>query len=193
VGQDLQIDRGIINKDLKQFIEIRVNEISSLRPKWNAQKIKDTLNLKLGGTFLWVALILKELIVRGKTITMKQVQKKLEDMPTDLRKIYDTILRDIDEEYVEDAIKLLQCVVTASRPLRIAEVTEAYAFMLPEWPKTLTELEEMVNDLADSHRICGCLLFIDAQTIQYGQPYPSICKGLSSRLIFTPTSRVSSL
>jgi ankyrin repeat protein len=134
-----------------------------LRPNWNTQKIKSALNEKSGGTFLWVALILKVLMLLGKTFTMKQVQKRLEETPTDLRDIYDRIMGEIDEEHVEDAWKLLQCVIAASRPLHVAELTEAHAFMMPNWPKTQAELREAAEDLADNHKFCGSLLFVDAQ------------------------------
>jgi len=139
VGQDLQIDRGTINADLEKFIDIRVDEIYKSRPNWNTQKIKDALKERSGGTFLWAALVLKVLMLPGKTLTMKQVLKRLEEMPTDLREIYDKILGDVDEEHVEDAVKVLQRVIAASRPLRVAELTEAHAFTMPDWPKTQAE------------------------------------------------------
>jgi ankyrin repeat protein len=163
VGKYLQIDKGTVNNDLKQFIEIRINEVSKLRPHWDVKKIKEILNRKVGGTFLWVALVLKEIMEPGKTKTMQQVQRKLEAMPTDLYKIYDRILREITEEDLDDAKNLLHCVIAAKRPLHVAGLTEAHAFMLPDWPKTLAELEDAANNLADSYKICGSLLFVDTQ------------------------------
>jgi hypothetical protein len=143
---------------------------------------KDALNLKVGGTFLWVSLALDELMGPGKTTTMKQVLKKLDDLPTDLYEIYDKILGKINEEDAVDAIKLLHCVVAALRPLTLAELAEAHAFMMLDWPKTLAELEEAAQDLADIHKICGCLLYVDAQNNTVNLIHQSAKGYLSSHL-----------
>jgi hypothetical protein len=70
---------------------------------------------------------------------VQQVQRKLEVMPTDLYDIRQDF-KGISKEDLDDAKILLHCVVAARRPLSVAELTEAHAFMLPGWPKPLAEL-----------------------------------------------------
>jgi Ankyrin repeats (many copies) len=57
----------------------------------------------------------------------KSIQRTLDKLPKSLDETYDRILKEIKEPNREDAHRLLQCVVTATRPLRVEELAEVLA------------------------------------------------------------------
>jgi hypothetical protein len=59
--------------------------------------------------------------------------------------IYDGDFKGIGKEDLDDAKISLHRVVAARRPLSVAELTKAHAFMLPDWPKSLAELHSVCD------------------------------------------------
>ncbi len=89
VVQNLQIDSGRVNDDLSKFIDVKVDELSIRKGYQPKQKdmIKHALTEKAGGTFLYISLVVQDL---AKTKTFSQVSKKLQELPSDLNKVYTT-------------------------------------------------------------------------------------------------------
>ena len=63
------------------------------------------------------------------------LRQALNSLPGDLNKTYDQILNGIDEDYIEDAFKILQWLVQSTRPLDLAEVAEVVAVGLGDEPQ----------------------------------------------------------
>ena len=122
--QDLHIDKGNVNRDLYKFINVKVNQLAAkrkFRSKKTAEEIERALAQKAGGTFLYVSLVLNEL----RRTPESQMQRKLQEWPSELNGIYDKILSQI-EGGCEDIVKMvLRWIVAARRPLKIREVATA--------------------------------------------------------------------
>ena len=122
--QDLHVVKGNVDCDLSKFIDIKVDQLSASRKfisKNTVEEIKRTLAEKAGGTFLYVSLVLNEL----KKTPESRIHRKLQEWPSELNKIYDKILSQI-EGGCEDIVKTVLCwVVVARRPLKIREVATA--------------------------------------------------------------------
>jgi ankyrin repeat protein len=58
------------------------------------------------------------------------MRKALKSLPGDLNETYDQILKGIEEEYLEDAFKVLNWLVHSTRPLDLAELAEVVAVNL---------------------------------------------------------------
>ena len=122
--QDLHIDSGNVNHDLFNFINVRVNQLAvkrKFRSKRTAEELERVLTQKAGGTFLYVSLVLNEL----RRTPESQMQRKLQEWPSELNGIYDKILSQI-EDGCEDIVKMvLRWIVVARRPLKIREIATA--------------------------------------------------------------------
>lgn len=122
--QDVHIDSGSVNRDLYKFINVRVNQLAvkrKFRSKRTAEELERALAQKAGGTFLYVSLVLNEL----RRTPESQMQRKLQEWPSELNGIYDKILGQI-EDGCEDIVKMvLRWIVVARRPLAVREIAAA--------------------------------------------------------------------
>ncbi len=129
--RNLHVDSGRVNKDLTKFIDIKVDELSTKKrvDSKTKQIIKDALTAKAGGTFLYVSLVLHDL---KKAKITSQVRNKLQELPSDLNKLYNRILSQIDADCVEVAKLILCWVAVARRPLTMKELAMVRALSTEE-------------------------------------------------------------
>ena len=123
------------------------------------EKIKSALTEKAGGTFLYVSLVLHDL--KKATIT-SQVIQKLKELPSDLNKMYDRILSNVDVDCVEVAKFILRWVAVARRPLTIDEFAMARAFGTGVWEKNTMPPEDVLDEMKDGYKCCEPLVYMDA-------------------------------
>jgi ankyrin repeat protein len=165
LGQILRLDSGKINTDLTKFIDIKVSEVQAEKsyPETLIQDITAMLKDKHGGTFLWAALVLKD-ITAAKTT--KAARKKLKDLrsdlPADLPDVYDRILKNITEE-AEDAVFILQRLVVSRKPMTVIELATVQALASEDWNGKTVPPPELVEELKDSFKSCGALVYHDLQ------------------------------
>lgn len=104
----LRIDSAKVNADLSKFIDAKVGELANGKPSWPLELLHDiskTLQKRVGGTFLWAALVLHDI----STVKMaSKVRNKLKELPVSLRDVYDGIPSSIGKDYIQDAILLLR-------------------------------------------------------------------------------------
>ena len=75
----MRINSDKINADLWKYIQTRVNELFT-KKKYSSklkQDIQDALSEKVGGTFLWVSLILKDI---SETTVIFKIRTKLQSL-----------------------------------------------------------------------------------------------------------------
>ena len=160
--QNLQIDSGRVNDDLYKFINVKVDELSKKKGYQPKQEdmIKHALTEKAGGTFLYISLVVQDL---AKTKIFSQVRKKLQELPSDLNKVYDRILSQIDAECeeIETAKLILRWVAVARRPLTVDELAMARALGQGEWEKNTIPSKDLLDELKDGFRSCEPLVYVD--------------------------------
>jgi ankyrin repeat protein len=84
---------------------------------------------KASGIFLWVVLVVEmliEMIDDGKTV--KDMEDILNDVPMDLEELFSNLFRTLKPNERPKAVKLLQWVLLAERPLNPADICLAIAF-----------------------------------------------------------------
>ncbi|CAD6577567.1 MAG: hypothetical protein ASARMPRED_008323 [Alectoria sarmentosa] len=158
--QNLQVDSGRINDDLYEFINVKVEELST-RKRYSAdlkEMIKGVLTEKAGGTFLYVSLVLDDL---SRMKAQSLVRKKLQELPLDLNKLYDKILTQVEVEYVEVASSILQWVAVARRPLTAKELAMVRFLGSGSQGENITPSEDLLNELKDDLKCCGPLVYYD--------------------------------
>jgi len=159
----IRIDSGRINADLLNYIQTRVNELSTKKkyPSKLKQDIQGALSEKAGGTFLWVSLILKDI---SETTVISKVRTKLQSLPSSLSEVYSRILNKIQEDDVGNARFILQWMVTARRPLTVDELAMARALGPEGWDEYIIPTADTLNELKDGFKFCEPLVYLDDVT-----------------------------
>jgi hypothetical protein len=170
----LELNSSYIREAIKSFINFKVNELAA-RKKYKIKlqrSIKEYLTEHADGTFLWAALVCKEL----KNVDAWETQNKLETFPAGLELFYSRMMdrmRNNKSKKVKLCLEILSTITLAYRPLYLNEIG------------VLAGLEEdLYNDLQalqDLIKSCGSFLTIREQTVyliyQSAKDYFSISKG----------------
>lgn len=142
-----------VSKAVDHYIENRVSELFSGRedPKLQGE-IRAAMREQAQGTFLWVAIVVREL-AKFNEWDMVAIIK---ETPRDLDELYGRMMRQIqllqrrDPEYCR---LTLRAVVTAFSPLRIGELGA-----LSGLPKAISERPEYVEKIV---KLCHCFVTIE--------------------------------
>jgi hypothetical protein len=151
----LDPDPGV-NRDLGQFITIKVNELSSKKSYSDKLRasVESTLLERANGTFLWVGFVIGEL--RKKT--RAEVEDTLNRLHPGLEGMYERMLLQIHKDRRDIAASILRWVTMAVRPLTLTELGEATGIR----PPTNLSIDEAVRDYVN---YCGYLLTVTGSEV----------------------------
>jgi len=145
-----------VNHDLEKFITSELSRHSNLQP--HRDLILSVLLPKADGIFLWASLAIRAL---GDENEEQAILKVLEGPKIGLGDLYSRIFQRMASELTPlDLVvrdKILQYIVTAIRPLRSSEVTNAI----------FTDLNAFIGDIETrSTAICGSLVKVEDGTLK---------------------------
>ena len=165
-GLQLRIDMGTINTDLQKYIDVKVEEflakVKKFKLKPSTEKeIREKLTGRVGGTFLWISLVLDYI---SKSKSLSQLEERLSRLPPGLEAVYERILQTIDPSCQKKAAFILHIVFIARRPLKVREL--ASAFLLGAGNSDLTSVppDSDVNERESEYKLCGAFLELDEET-----------------------------
>ncbi|KAM3496935.1 hypothetical protein MY10362_009696 [Beauveria mimosiformis] len=144
LGTHLRLDSAAINDDLNTYISAKVDELEQ-RNSYDAQiktAVSDALKTNVGGTFLWVSIMVAEL--KRPKVRNADVLEILKKLPQTLDDTYASILRQI-EDHQEEAGFILRCLVAARRPLTPTEMTTALTVWKTGTSRDLSIYNDMVS------------------------------------------------
>ena len=116
-SKPLRVDGGLVNGDLLEFIREKTDKLQrdlGLDPE-STEQIRDALENKHEGTFLWVALVLENM---DKREIQANITDLLYQLPSNLPDKFGRILRKIKQEYEKIASLVLGTVFIARRPIK---------------------------------------------------------------------------
>ncbi|KAJ5593447.1 hypothetical protein N7537_010351 [Penicillium hordei] len=145
-----------VKKDLQSMIKDTVKDLARRNDYTDpvAQKVRQILEEKAEGTFLWVGIAHNELI----SVQSRKVVQKLQDLPGGLYKLYRKLLLDAATCGPDDyplIKKILETVAFALRPLTIGEVAEACRLHLDTDSSSRLQFTREIIDL------CHLLVVVD--------------------------------
>lgn len=143
---DTYIDHNISRLRLIQSNQDRLDEL------------RKAIRQKANGTFLWASLVIKEL----EEVESWEMMQVVEDMPTDLKAVYERMMgqiRHLKRGNAELCRKILSTVLITYRPLILAELG-----MLSSLP---TQILESVNSVERLVAMCGSFLTIRGETVYF--------------------------
>lgn len=108
--------------------------------------------------FRWVACQLDSL---GKCVNRLKLRKSLQTLPPTLDETYERILRSIDEDNAQYALRILTWLVYSQKPLRLDELAEVVAIDVENYD---FNTEEVLPDPSDVIAICSSLVAIGEDT-----------------------------
>ncbi|VUC23020.1 unnamed protein product [Clonostachys rosea] len=134
-SQILFLKNKSIDSDIASFISKRLRESKKIAiEKWSEHfdQIETALANGANGVFRWVECQFSALESCPKS--KRQLDRLLSSLPRSLDKTYERMLLNINEEYIEDASRVLSLLTCAKRPLTVLEVIEAVAVELGDSP-----------------------------------------------------------
>jgi hypothetical protein len=145
---------------VESFINFKVDQLA-IRKTYKSElreSVKEYLTGHADGTFLWVALVCKEL----DKVRAWQTQKTMEKFPEGLESLYQRMMEQIrnDEENdeAEFCLKILRTVTLALRPLQLNEMG------------SIAGLEDLCSDvqaLQDLVNSCGSFLTLRGEVVYF--------------------------
>ncbi|KAI0289215.1 ankyrin repeat-containing domain protein [Russula brevipes] len=118
-------EEGGQSEDINSYVRSFVETDRKMR-RWKEEDrelVIATLSERAGGMFRWVFCQLDTL----RRCMPSSIRKALEELPTTLDDTYERMLQGIPKEQKQHAHHLFQCLVAASRPLRVEELAEIFA------------------------------------------------------------------
>ena len=118
--------------------------------------------------FRWVDCQLSEI---RKCMELSSLEKTLGTLPTTLDATYDRILTNIDEAYVDKAIRVLQWLAFSARPMTVDEVAETLSICFDDDPRF--DPDRRLKHPSDILVICSSLVTVSG-TSRYGDSMPEL-------------------
>jgi hypothetical protein len=152
---DLSIENRIVpfeivrvNDDIRHHLQ----ECVSREPykRWKSalkEKVVDHLSEHANGVFRWADLQIVELGKKGRE---KDVDRALKRLPRTLEETYERILKQIDEDYMEEALAILRWLAYSCQPLSLEQAAEIAAFERIKRPSSLDREDYSVSFSPDN-------------------------------------------
>lgn len=117
--------------DIKSFVQFKFYvkaEFENLRQRYPsfADQLMENIVRKASGVFLWVDLVVASLLA-GMRVgdRILDFQRRLDELPPDLEKLYEKILHSLDPFYLEHAAQYFTLIESAKASLTILELSFA--------------------------------------------------------------------
>jgi len=157
----LELNSSQVSEAVKSFIDLKVRELAA-RKKYSCELQRSTTEYLIShadGTFLWVALVCKEL----EKVPAWRTPEVYRRFPVGLKHLYrrmmEQIQHDREVEEVEVCIQILRTVTLACRPLHLNEIG-----VIAGLPEDLYKDSQALQDLISS---CGSFLTLRKQTVYF--------------------------
>jgi len=118
----LELNKEHVSRAIEKFIDFKVSKLSHIADESTLQeKVRGKIYAKANGTFLWAALVLKEL----ERVESWDVLDVLQEMPPGLEPFYERMLQQVEQLHRKDpefCRLVLSTVTLAHRPLQLLEL-----------------------------------------------------------------------
>lgn len=161
----LELNSKHVARAVASFIDYKVKELADLKSYTSELQIlvRNSLREKAEDTFLWVALVCKEL----KDVRQQKVKSLLKKIPSGLIPLYermlDQVLHQRDNFDIELCRRILCSVTLAKRPLRLKEIA-VFAKISDDEGDDEGDNERQVEELVE---LCGSFLTVREEIVYW--------------------------
>jgi hypothetical protein len=149
---ELKENAAQVSRAVEAYINCRLLELEQIRYDPQLQlSIREIIQQKANGTFLWVSLVMKEL----KDTMAWDILQVLGETPTELKDVYQRMLRHINglkRHYPGLCRQVLSTIITTYRPLHLQEL-----YVLLDLPN---QVQDVSLTTATIVNMCGSFLTI---------------------------------
>lgn len=158
--QPLKVDGGLINRDLSKFIKEKTKKLQDDLDldSEKTDQIRDALERKAEGMFLWVSLVLGDMDRRD---TQGNITDLLDKLQSGLPETFGRILRKIKSAHGHVASFILRIIFIAPRPLIVDELAIICVLGLGAYDKTTLPTDRDLNEWRREYLCCGAFLKLD--------------------------------
>ncbi|KAJ5916485.1 hypothetical protein N7504_000500 [Penicillium tannophilum] len=154
----LELNEAYVSEAVNTFIQYKVDDLAKNKNYSDALRdaVNDHLLSNSQGTFLWVALVCRELskTLRGNTL------QKLETFPPGLDALYNRMInRVLDSENADICIEILALVSIVYRPITIDELC-----MMVKMPSIIAHDLKAISGII---AMCGSFLTLRQNTVEF--------------------------
>ncbi|KAH6840786.1 hypothetical protein B0I37DRAFT_347260 [Chaetomium sp. MPI-CAGE-AT-0009] len=141
---EIAVDRHN-NQDIITYVDQRLSlGISEAEPE--RQILRDRIIGKSAGVFLWVTLVVDDILQKWDEGTgLRSLLGELDNIPEELETLFSSLLRAPEPGLRQLTVRLFEWVVLATRPLRLYEWHHILGFIQPEPPKSLAAWRKSEN------------------------------------------------
>ncbi|KAL7755657.1 hypothetical protein ACKLNR_014184 [Fusarium oxysporum f. sp. zingiberi] len=154
---ELNQNTECVSQAVDAYIKHSVSQLPSIQDDQLRQdELREAMRQKANGTFLWVSLVIKEL----KEVESWEILQVVDEMPSDLKAVYDRMLEQIQRlkrRNPDLCRQLLSTVCTAYRPLSLIELG-----FLSGLPNEISEKPQSIRRIVT---MCGSFLTIHDENI----------------------------
>jgi hypothetical protein len=127
------------NLDITTYVELKFRiSIAAKEPQWKL--LRDRIIMKSAGVFLWVVLVVEEVLQKwdhGKG--MQSLLNQVDNLPVELETLFSQMFQHLDAEARQLTVKLFQWIILAARPCRLHEWHHILAFIRSPVPGSLSD------------------------------------------------------
>ncbi|KAH7243937.1 WD40-repeat-containing domain protein [Fusarium solani] len=154
----LEQNADSVSRQVDAYIDDRVSKLEQPRGNYALRtRVREKLRQKASGTFLWVALVFKELQ------DVEDIEPALDQMPAGLEELYARMMKKIEHgRESQHCIRLLSAVLVAYRPLHVQELGA-----VSRLPSAISTQTESVRRLV---KRCGSFLSIRKERVHVFHP-----------------------
>jgi hypothetical protein len=149
---ELKENAAQVSHAVNTYIDHCLSELTVFQYDMPLQElVREKMQQKANGTFLWVSLVVKEL----KDVMSWEVLQVLEEIPMELKDVYRRMMkqiRQLQRQYPELCRQILSTVILAYRPLHLREL-----YVLSGLPMQTQNEEQMTIQIV---KMCGSFLKI---------------------------------
>ncbi|KAJ3454194.1 hypothetical protein MRS44_018088 [Fusarium solani] len=143
--------QSLTQNDISSFIRDNFEACRAFRERRalfpeQAKDLLQEISNKAQGVFLWVFLVVRDLIhslSRGRSLS--DLQEVVNDLPTDLFKLYSRMGERVEPEDFENSARYYQLMIATLKPLHAVTLWMADGEDLPEGGSFTNEMEENMN------------------------------------------------
>ncbi|KAI1361461.1 hypothetical protein F5Y08DRAFT_347844 [Xylaria arbuscula] len=138
------------NHDITTYVEQKlVHSIAAEEPQWKL--LKDMILHKSCGVFLWVVLVVDNLLQKWNNgASVQYLLKQLDEVPDELQSLFSYILASIHPEQTDLTLQLFYWAMLAVKPLRLYEWHHILAFIKKPPPSSLQEWRDSDHFTSDT-------------------------------------------
>ncbi|RSL87112.1 hypothetical protein CEP51_002393 [Fusarium floridanum] len=154
------LDKRAVNTDIRSYVMATLEQNPKFVEKELSQDLLGKICDKVGdgadGMFRWAACQLDSL---AECLSPNGIETALKSLPRDLNETYDRMLQNIPPAYKSGAVRLLQFLVYAKRPLKLSEAVEVIATEIDSEPGHFDVKNRLFNE-RDVEQYCPSLVSV---------------------------------